>query len=535
MDETIGVKGGHNDFRRTLTITKDKKEKLKRYQEEQELKELEKKVKHQQRYTLIKTLPIVIVGQLFNEISNNKPNKEIKKEKFILVDNEEIKEEPKTRKVIIVLKDGTKQIINVPIDIELKEEIISKEKELNRNNKKEIIDIVPIKEEVIEEKPKEESKEKFKIEKQEYIPIKETSINEEFKDLTQDQKNKLQRLQARKIIDVYEKQLKDIRYELRNLIIDYNLLVYEEENIIKSKEEERILDKLNEIIEKIEELKEKIRIENLDKYDDNYIYTLVEGYLSEFKDKKIIKEIKDSPLYVLISEKLDEFDKRKDKFKSQVEDKKEELDKKDERLEELREKYFKIEKISDNLNEFYKEQEMILREIQDKISKSTTVTERVKVQVETMDRQTTRLLRRLSLMMLIPGKKGAKALAMMTMIYASMAKRMINPRTITTKYKEVEVKDYSTDIENSIKEISNVQIDINKSRKEIEELIKKIKEEFSDYIGVIPECDNLLSNLEKVKSNIKEKEYEVEQIKLKQEKELERNNSKLLERGTYKM
>lgn len=522
MDETIGVKGGHNDFRRTLTITKDKKEKLKRYQEEQELKELEKKVKHQQRYTLIKTLPIVIVGQLFNEISNNKPNKEIKKEKFILVDNEEIKEQPKTRKVIIVLKDGTKQIINVPINIEIKEEIISKEKE--------IIDIVPIKEEVIEE-----SKEKFKIEKQEYIPIKETSINEEFKDLTEDQKNKLQRLQARKIIDVYEKQLKDIRYELRNLIIDYNLLVDEEENIIKSKEEERILDKLNEIIEKIEELKEKIRIENLDKYDDNYIYTLVEGYLSEFKDKKIIKEIKDSPLYVLISEKLDEFDKRKDKFKSQVEDKKEELDKKEERLEELREKYFKIEKISDNLNEFYKEQEMILREIQDKISKSTTVTERVKVQVETMDRQTTRLLRRLSLMMLIPGKKGAKALAMMTMTYASMAKRMINPRTITTKYKEVEVKDYSTDIENSIKEISNVQIDINKSRKEIEELIKKIKEEFSDYIGVIPECDSLLSNLEKVKSNIKEKEYEVEQIKLKQEKELERNNSKLLERGTYKM
>lgn len=522
MDETIGVKGGHNDFRRTLTITKDKKEKLKRYQEEQELKELEKKVKHQQRYTLIKTLPIVIVGQLFNEISNNKPNKEIKKEKFILVDNEEIKEEPKTRKVIILLKDGTKQIINVPINIEIKEEIISKEKE--------IIDIVPIKEEVIEE-----SKEKFKIEKQEYIPIKETSINEEFKDLTEDQKNKLQRLQARKVIDVYEKQLKDIRYELRNLIIDYNLLVDEEENIIKSKEEERILDKLNEIIEKIEELKEKIRIENLDKYDDNYIYTLVEGYLSEFKDKKIIKEIKDSPLYVLISEKLDEFDKRKDKFKSQVEDKKEELDKKEERLEELREKYFKIEKISDNLNEFYKEQEMILREIQDKISKSTTVTERVKVQVETMDRQTTRLLRRLSLMMLIPGKKGAKALAMMTMIYASMAKRMINPRTITTKYKEVEVKDYSTDIQNSIKEISNVQIDINKSRKEIEELIKKIKEEFSDYIGVIPECDSLLSNLEKVKSNIKEKEYEVEQIKLKQEKELERNNSKLLERGTYKM
>ncbi|MBR5370281.1 MAG: hypothetical protein IK137_03140 [Bacilli bacterium] len=63
MDETIGVKGGHNDRRRTLIISKKQKEKLKKYQEEKELKELEKEVKRKQKYTLIKTLPIVIVGQ----------------------------------------------------------------------------------------------------------------------------------------------------------------------------------------------------------------------------------------------------------------------------------------------------------------------------------------------------------------------------------------------------------------------------------------------------------------------------------------
>jgi hypothetical protein len=58
----------------------------------------------------------------------------------------------------------------------------------------------------------------------------------------------------------------------------------------------------------------------------------------------------------------------------------------------------------------------------------------------------------------------------------------------------------------------------------------KIKEEFSDYIGVIPECDELLSNLNKVKENLKEKEYELEKIKEKQKLELARNNAKVLMR-----
>ena len=66
-------------------------------------------------------------------------------------------------------------------------------------------------------------------------------------------------------------------------------------------------------------------------------------------------------------------------------------------------------------------------------------------------------------------------------------------------------------------------------------MISKIKEEFKDYIGVIKECDELLSNLEKTRSNLHEKEYELEKIKSKQEKELERNNAKVLTRGTYSM
>ena len=523
MNETIGVKGGHNDYKRVMAITMKQKEKLKKYQEEKELKELEKEVKRKQKYNLIKTLPLVIAGQTIKDLTTQS-KKESNEEKFIVSEENIIKEVPKTKKIVIVLKDGTKQIIEVPNNIEINKDEILKE------NKEEIEEKIPDKE--IDNSKKEEP---TKEEKQEYIQIKKEKeiVSKEFEDLTENQRNKLKKLQTRKIIDVYEKELKDIRYELRNLIIEYNTLVSEEEKIIKSKEEDIILDKLNEIIKKIEELKNKIRIEDLDKYDDNYIYTLIEGYLEDFKDKKIIKEIKDSPLYILISEKLDEFDKKKEKFKDQVEDKKEKLVENEDKLSELKEKYYSIDKINNDLNDFYHKQEILLREMQDKVDKSVTVSEKIETKIEYMNKQTSDLLSRLALIMLIPGKRGAKAFAAMALIYAYIARGMMQQETTTKKYKEIKVEDYSDDINNSIKAIDQATNDLSKSGKEIDRIILNIKEEFKEYIGVNKDCDELLDKLNKVKNNLKEKEYELEKIKSKQEKELERNNSKVLERGTY--
>ena len=62
MNETIGVKGGKNDRRRTIKIKEAQKKKLNEYVEEQKIKELEKEVRKQQVFTLLKTLPIAIAG-----------------------------------------------------------------------------------------------------------------------------------------------------------------------------------------------------------------------------------------------------------------------------------------------------------------------------------------------------------------------------------------------------------------------------------------------------------------------------------------
>lgn len=552
MDETIGVKDGHNDYKRRFIITKKQKEKLRHYQEEKEFKELEKQVKEKQKYILIKTLPIILLGGSIKKLNEGprvkkEPKDEVRKEENIEPKKEEIKE---TREITIVLENGKKQTIDIPKNIinTLDKEIITKEtkKEVKTEPKKEEIKEVEIleekqtinkKEEIksLEEAKEEKKEEKVEKEiltnyKEKEIPKKKREI--EFEDLTENQQIKLQKLQARKIIDVYEKELKDIRYDLRNLIIDYNTLIDEEQKIIKKSEEEQILDRLNEIIKKIEILKEKIKIDDLDKYDDNYIYTLIEEYLEDFKDKKIIKEIKDSPLYVAISSKLDEFDKKKEKFKEKVEDKKEKLNEKEEDFENLKEKYLNIDKINKNIEEFYYEQKEIVEELNKKIEKATTVSEKVEVEIEMVNRSTRKLLRKLSLMMLIPGPKGAKAFTEMTKIYSSM---LLNPKTITKKYKVITVHDYSKDIERNIEKIEEVTKTLSNTSKDIDSLISKIKEDFKEYAGVIKEYDELISNLEDIKTKLREKEYEIERVKEEQKRQLERNNAKVLTRGTYPM
>ena len=535
MNETIGAKGGYNDKRRTLIITKQQKEKLIKKQRERDLKKLEEKVKKKQIYTLIKTLPISIGGTALKVLYENAidKNKEVKtKDSNDVIVKEEYEEkvivkketDVREKKVVIADNEGKKIIVKVPIVLNkkiikypIKKEEIIKEKEENKESKNEI---------------KEEVKD---ILKKEEIKKEKKEINNDisFDELKPELKEKLNKLKSRKIIDEYEKQLKDIRYDLRQLISDYNVLVDEGEKSVSSSEAENVLDRLSEVIWKVEELKNKIKIDNLDKYDDNYIYTLIEDYLLEFKDKKFISEIKDSPLYVLISSKLDELDTKKDDLKNKVSSKKEELKEKEESFDKLKDKYYSIDKINKDLVEFQKEQEMYLEEIKRKIEKSVTIEEKVEVEVEAMSRQSRRLLRRLTLAMLFPGTKAARGLALTTAAYLNYTKALLNPKTVTKKYKIVTVEDYGKSIENSIESIDNAESLLRRTDKEIDKLISKIKNEFRDYVGLLDECDKLLSNLQRIKSNINEKEYEMEKLKLQQKRQLEINNSKVLTRGKY--
>ncbi len=534
MDETIGAKGGKNDRKRSLMISKRIKKKLQE-QEEKEISELEQKVKKQQKYTLIRTIPIILFGgtvQTLYDVSRNKgidtkeeegskwrikeydadvSSKTPLEEKIEKAKKSQEKENQK-KKVVVVLEDGTEVTVSLPV---IKEE--QKQSQIEDSSKKK----------------KEQTSSMIDSHEHVFFDDQASEINEE--QLSDGVRNRLQKLKARKIIETYEEELKDIRYELRQLTSDYQVLAKQEEEIIYSHEATEILEKLSNVIDRIERLKRKIKIEDLDQYDDNYIYTLIEDYLFEFRNGHVIDEVKDSPLYVLIAEKLNELETEKDTLDKRVRNKKELLEEREERFEKLREQFFSIEKMNQELLDFQNEQDYLLREVQEKIKNAVSVEERVKVEVEALNLQSRRLLRLLAFQMLFPGSRGAKRFAATTAAYLYFARQIIHPKTTTRKYKVITVKDYSEEIANSMHSLDDASLLLEKTNQQIDKMITEIKETFQDYIGVVPECDSLLSHLQEVKRDLEEKEYEMDKIKNQQIQLMEKNNAKVKKRGEYPM
>ena len=568
MNETIGVKGGKNDRRRTIKIKEAKKKKIEEIEKDKELIELEKEVKKQQAFTLIKSLPIAVVGGTFKVLYDTATGK-------VPIDKEEYNskwrikeydsdhttlqhgEKPKEKKVIVT-PEGQKVVVYVDTDDEkniiedilflptpdvvkgdtIKDDEDKKNIEIleDNKNKKKIKTTSNIVKQNVEEKKEYQDEKVFENDNYSFAGVGDFSYNDlDFDSLSNTSKETLNKLKAKKILDVYEKQLKDVRYELRQLVFDYNALVDAEDEVVLSSDAQIILDRLSDIISKIDTLKNKIKIDNIERYDDNYIYSLIEGYLSEFKDQKLVSELKDSPLYILISQKLDEIDNKKSDLNKRVDEKKDLLEEKEEKFDELKKKYSNLDRFNKELIDFQEEQEALLKELQEKVRNAESVEEKIRYEIEALNRQSRRTLRLLTLQMMFPGPRIARGLAATAASYLYFMNNIVKPKTVAKKYRVVKVIDYSSEIKNGISLIDDAMNTLGKTTSQIDKMIATIKDEYSDYFGVIPECDELLYNLNKIKMDMEEKEYEMEKVKEQQELLLEKNNAKVLKRGEYTM
>ena len=563
MNETIGVKGGKNDRRRSIKIKEAKKKKIEVQEKDRELLELEKEVKKQQAFTLIKTLPIAVVGGTFKmfydtAVGKGPSNKEEYNSNWKIKeydsDNSTLQhgEKPKERKVVLT-PDGQKVVVYIDAGDDKKnilEDILILPKpedvkidEIPKTSENDVIEVLDDKKNNDKRKfvtsninissnistNNSSNKENDTI-RNGFVGVGDVTVDNssiDYSDLSNVSSETLSKLKARKILDVYEKQLKDVRYELRHLVFDYNALIDAEDDIVLSSDAQIILDRLSDIISKIDELKKKIKIDNLDRYDDNYIYTLIEGYLDEFKNQQAVSGLKDSPLYLLISEKLDELDSKKNDLNKRVEQ--------EEVFEELRKKYSKLDRFNQEMYKFQAEQEELLKELQEKVRTAESVEEKIRYEVQYMNRQSRRTLRLLTLQMMFPGPRIARGLATTAASYLYFMNNIVRPRTVAKKYRVVKVIDYSSDIKNNISLVDDAMKTLGKTSSQIDKMISMINTEYSDYFGVIPECDELLSNLKKIKNDIEEKEYEMEKVKEQQRLLLEKNNAKVLKRGEYTM
>ena len=136
MNETIGEIGGHNDQKRRIRIKRKKKKKLDEYEEEREIKDLEKKVKKQQLLTLIKVLPIAVVGGTIKTIydtgKKSSGKKSVSSDGVIIEENndgitqldrdydvsdskeKQFIEEATSKKKIVTTPTGEKVVVDLP-------------------------------------------------------------------------------------------------------------------------------------------------------------------------------------------------------------------------------------------------------------------------------------------------------------------------------------------------------------------------------------------------------------------------------------
>ena len=550
MNEAIGAKAGKRDRKRRIIITANQKKKIKEnYQrkKQERIKKLEKDVKNLELASFLVAVPIAVAGNTVETLLNLRDEKEderleakglqieerlkakgLQKEELHKANKLELEETavyiedyqsndrkftdhgyPKTI-------DG-KEIVGYPskktIEIKRKEypKIVEAKVSLEENNKR------------IERKETLEQKKEIEIKGQQQTEIKAPTTQIE----NLEQNKIFQKFADKKIVAGYEEKLKEVRGELKKLIYEYNVLAQAAEDLTDSKEAEEVLQQLSIIIKKIEELKEKIKIENPEAENDTYLTEIVYQYIEEFSNKNTVAEVKDSELYIMIADKLEEVTEKTETLTNKVEDTKDKLELDEEAFANLKESYYNFENFNNQLIIFQNEQDYLLKDLEKKVSESTTVTEQVEYRVQLLNRQNKRLLQMIALPMLIPGNRSAKAIATATASYLYFMRNLLTPRLREQRYRVISVIDYSREIENNISRIEDATHTLGKTSNKLEEMIKKIEVDFKDYLDQIPECRELLNNLNKLLGDLKEKEEELEKTKQEQEKLLETNNQKV--------
>ncbi len=472
MNETIGSKGGRQDKKRTIIITKAKKKKLQenfQKKKQEKLKKLEKEVKNLQVASLFFDIPISIGGNIIETVLNTRISK-----------NEERKEEKS-------------------LEIE----------ELHQADKKELF-------EGLEEKNIHPVTEvEVKEIKQDRIPIKEveeTAPKDEF----------LKKEADKKIVSNYENRFKEIKREFKNIIYETTVLEEQSNQVPEKKTAEDLLNQVNTVIEKLEELKEKIKI---DLEDNQELTDLIDSYMDEFQNKQEVESIKDSNLYILLAGKVEEAKLQAINLSEKVEIKKDKLELNEEQFNLLKERFNSFENFNNQLIAFQNDQDNLLIDLEEKVKNSVSITEKATYQVKAMNKQSKKLLSLLTLPMLIPGNRSAKVMASSTAAYIYFLKQILSPKYKKKRYRVIEVTNYQKELEENLIRIDNTIDLLLKTSKKIEEMINQIEIEFQNY--EIPEYQELIGNLKKIRKEMQEKEEELKKTKQKQEKLLEENKEKV--------
>lgn len=492
---------------KTIIINKKTLNKLKSLNREKKLKE---ELKKKRLKELLIIIPALIVSQNTKVIQKDTKKRTVKLEEKEI---KEVKKEVPTTKDQLSKEAPSKQDIQEPKEV--KEDTKEKLKDVLITTGLAIPKVISS----TKEKPSKEHpvKEEQKVKKEESI------IEEESKEETTNKE--LEKYKSSKIVEAYSKKLKDIRYEIRQIDYKYKVIEDSYENTYKEKDIKVLLDNLNILIKKIDELKKKLEIPN--KYDDKYIYDLVEEYIKEFNNNKAVKEIKESPLYIEISQKIKELSSTKNKLKEDVSNRSKEIKKSNSKLASSRSKYETLKQKSNDITQFEKDAYKELNNLNRLVANAVSIKEKVQVRVRKSHNLSKLILAAIASDLALNNNQSARSMAIKVAVGAFLIRHIMSDRYAMREEIKYEIKDYRSKIEKEISSLDGINKSLDKSSKEIKELIKDLNYNYRDYINNNSEFYSLIINLEIIDSNIDEKRYMINNIKSKEERLLREHSSKI--------
>lgn len=370
---------------------------------------------------------------------------------------------------------------------------------------------------------KEETKEDEVIDLVLEEPIKEIkkptiTIEKEIIFTKQDEdklENELSKIKSKKIIEEYEDKLKELRYKLKNNY--YEKSIIEEVKSLEDNPSSKNLDKINILIDKLDNYKDNIVINTSYLVEENYIKELVNEDIKNIKEESNLVEESKSELFKSIDSKVEEIKKIESNTKEDLDQQKVWKNIDEEKLEEIKEKDLNIEKHKNDLIKFQDEEDKINKIVHEKLKKEVNIFERDRIQLSGMSIGSALAIKNIRYNTRGIGvRSGRKVFNFITtyLYYFSMI-RAVKP--IKNRYKRLDLNKYQKDVETSLEEIDKVLDDINKTSKKIEKTIKDFMNKYERYSNT-NEYKNILNNLLQMEKALKEKEYEIEQIKKEEEK-----------------
>lgn len=130
--------------------------------------------------------------------------------------------------------------------------------------------------------------------------------------------------------------------------------------------------------------------------------------------------------------------------------------------------------------------------------------------------------------MRVPGVRSGRKILNLTSTYLYSIQNSFFRRENKIRYKRVNNDYFLKELETNINELTNILENISKTKFQLEKVIEKVISTYSEY-SHLEEYQKLLNNLNVIKKNLEEKEFELKKLKEEQQKkqQIENENAKI--------